>query len=552
MPVLARTSRGLALAALVLGGCSSAASDDVEPRVPTLLVSSPERGTLSDQSTVTVEGEVSDDGAVNLTVNGIAVTPEASGHFSVALDVGAGLALIETHAIDADGNDVVDVRAVLAGAVAPTDGSLAAPIAARADAATLAKVGDAIANTAEQIDFNAAVKALNPVFEDGGCLGAKVDVTSVELSNIDVALAPVAGAFDVEVGIDDVVVKAHVNYKAACIGGSTNVTIRSSRARIGGALGVALSGGKLATSLPSPSVALDGFSFDVGGVPGAVEDLLRSKVRDAVANALKKVIRDRVPGMADGALAGLIAKPRTIELFGHPTQLAVTPTTLAVSPDALFLVVDGTVAVDGGAGGVFVPTPAEPSPALMAGGQGLGLALADDLANQLFAGLWATGAFDLSLSIDQLGPAAILFDDDVRTLEVKMSLPPQVRADGTQLALEVGDLILTGRDDAGADVQQLALSVRTTLVATPTGTSIALALGEPDLHAQVLAESEAVQTPLEREKVEGIINGAWGLIAIKASDALAALPLPSLGGVQLGAPAITGRDGFVVTDVPLQ
>jgi hypothetical protein len=532
----------------VLWGCAESAT----PQVPTLEITSPQRGTFTDQDTVEVTGRVSDDGPVLVTVNGTSVTPEADGTFRTTLLVGSGLAFVETHAIDQDGNDVRDVRAVMAGPAELTDGRIAAPIAARADAPALAKIGDAIADTAEQIDFNAAVQAMNPVFQDDGCLGAVVNVTSVSLSNIGAQLTPIDGAIDTRVAIDNVVVRANVRYRVSCITGNTTVTIRATRARIAGALGVRVSGGKLVTSLPSPTVALDGFSFDVSGVPGVIEDLLRTRVRDAVANALRNVIRDRVPGIAEDALAGLIARPGSFSLLGHTTNIGVVPSTLELTPAGLYVAVDSTVVVSGGEGGLFVVTPAEASSALMAGGEGLGVALADDLPNQLFAGLWAAGAFDMSLTIDQIGPAATLFDDDVVALDVRMMLPPAISATG-DLTLGIGDLVLTGRDSAGAEVQSLALSARTTLVAEPTSSgTISLALGTPDLRAQVLAESEAVQQPLQADRVEGIVGGAWGLIGQLANDALGNLPMPQVGGVQLGTPAVTGRDGFVLTAIPLR
>jgi hypothetical protein len=87
--------------------------------------------------------------------------------------------------------------------------------------------------------------------------------------------------------------------------------VRSSKAHIDGDLGLAVSAGKLTTSLAGAAVRLDGFSIDVGGVPGAIESLLKGEARKAAENALTKAVRDNVPPMANQALANLTAKPST-------------------------------------------------------------------------------------------------------------------------------------------------------------------------------------------------------------------------------------------------
>lgn len=542
------------LIALALGlvGCSAAEQGDGDNPPPTLEITSPARGTMSDAGSIRVTGVVTDDGPVQVTVNGQAVSPAADGSFEATVALTEGIALVETHAIDTAGNDVRDVRAVLVGALAPSDGTLAAPIAARAGTSAIGAVATALGTAANAIDFNAVVKAMNPVFSDTGCLGAVVNVTNVSLGNIGVGLTPGAGKLGTAVTINNVVVTANANFRVACVGGSTTVTLRATRARINGDLGVRVAAGKLATSLPSPTIALDGFSFDIGGVPGALESLFRNQVRNAVENALANAIRDRVPPLADQALAGLLAKPFALDVLGRPTRLTVAPAAVDLSAAGLFVAVDTKVLVEGGEGGTFVTAPASASPGMMDSGN-LGVALADDLVNQLFAGLWAAGALDMQLGIDAVGPLAVILDDDVATLDIKLALPPTVSTSTGDLALAVGDLLVIGRDSSGTEVQSVALSLRTSLSAAPTsGNTIALAVGTPTIKAQVLVQTEVVDFPLTDDKVEGLVTGVWGAIGGLADEALANLPLPSLAGVQLGAPTIAGRDHFVLADVPLQ
>lgn len=540
----------LTIAALVVCGFVGCSAETTEDTAPVLEITSPARGTQIEGDSVTVTGIVRDNGPVRVTVDGVEVTPAADGSFSTTISVAAGLALIETHAIDAGGQDTRDVRSVMSGTLAPTDGSLSAPVAARAGTAAISAVGELMASTAEAIDFTAAVTAMNPVYNNTGCLGAVVNVTSVGLSNIDVSLVPGANIMATEVVIENVVVKAHAKYKAACIGGSSNITIRATKARIKGDLGVAVSAGKLATSLPTASVTLEGFGLDASGVPGVVEDLIRGQVRKAIENALTQVIRDRAPGMANTALASLLARPVTASILGNETSISVVPSEITLSATGLYVAVDTKVKVAGGEGGMFVSTPAAVSSSLMPT-SGLGVAVAADVVNQLFSGLWAAGSFEQSVSIDTVAILGSLLDADARTLDISTALPPMVTSDASTLELAVGDLIVTVRDEAGVEIQSLALSLRTTIAVEPTPDRVTLALGTPTIYAQVLSQRADLDRPLTDEQVEGIVGGAWGVLRGQADDALATLPMPTLGGVTFGTPAVAGVNGFVVADIPM-
>ncbi|MCX5742975.1 MAG: hypothetical protein NT062_10815 [Proteobacteria bacterium] len=542
------------LAALLFATTFTACSDaptgagDAEP---TLEITSPDRGTTSDGTQVTVTGHVADDSpGVKLTINGQAVVPAADGSFSALVDVTPGMSLIETHAIDSTGHDVRDIRAVLAGTLSPSDGSVSSQIAARAGADTLTAVGNVIAGQASTIDFDAIAKQQNPVYNNGGCLGAKVDITSVSLGAITAALAPITDRLSTDVEIANIVVKAHADYKVACIGGGATITVKSTKARIHGELGVAVNSMNVRTSLPTATVALDGFSLDVGGIPSAVENLFKAQIRTAVENALVDAIKSKVPGFADSALAGLVAKPLSTNLLGHDLAFGITPAQVDLSPDGLFIALDTKVTVAGGEGGMFVATSADATPALMAGSTDLGVALANDAINQLFAGLWATGAMDQELDISTVGPLAALLDDDTKTLSVHFSLPPSVTTDGEALGLAIGDLIITGKDAAGADVQKMAITLTTALSAAPTQAGkLALTTGTPVVKAQMLFQSEVVDRPLTGQQIEGIVSGAWGLVGSMADSALAKVPMPQISGVSFGAPRIVSRNSFVVADI---
>jgi len=541
--------RGIAI--LVLSttvGCGGAAGD--EP--PTLDVVTPERGTTADTHDITVTGHVVDDASgVRVTVNGSDAEVASDGSFTATLAVDDGITLIETHAIDTSGNDVRDVRAVLAGNLAPSDGTLGAPIAARVGTAGFAKVGAALAGVAQGLDWNALALGMNPVYNSSGCNSAKIDIQELTVGTIAIGLTPNDGAIGTAVTIDDVYVKMHVSFKAVCIGGSTTVQIRSSRAHVNGDLALAASAGKLTASLPSSSVQLDGFSLDVSGIPGAIESLVKGEARKAAEKALDNVVKAQVPPRASEALGGLLAQPLQTAILDHQTTFTITPDAVAIDGDGMLASVDTKVLVSGGEGGMFVSSPSSLSSSAWASND-LGVAIADDVVNQLLSGLWASGAVAPSLSLD--GPAGILgavLDPDARSIALDLKLPPVVKANGGVLELAIGDAILHVQDASGVEIQQFALSLTTSLAAMPTSSGgLSVTVGDPTIKAQVLMEREAGST--SGDQLEGIVGGAWGLVGGLIGDALGNLPLPSVAGISLGAPSLVGQDGFLVVDVPIQ
>jgi hypothetical protein len=539
--------RTFAASLLVLIACSSA--EDAEGLPPTLEVLTPARGTFADADTVTVTGRVTDDQpGVKVTVAGMPVTTAADGTFTANVPVSSGIELIETHAIDSAGNDVRDVRAVLAGALGPTDGTKSGQIGARAGVTALKAIGGAVGTAVKGIDLKAVAMSANPIYNDDGCLGAVVNITDLTRGTIGVALTPKTGVLSTDVTIDNLVVKGTAKWRVACLGATATITMRATRAKIHGDLGARISTGKLVTSLPSSAVTFEGFSFDVGGVPSELEGLVKGKVSDFIAGKLNEQIRAKVPPIANTQLAGLVAKPLTADILGKPTTITVTPSTVAITPSELFLSLTTKVKVTGGEGGTYLATPVALSAANMTAGQGLGVAIDDDIVNQLLAGMWAADALEPNIDVTTIPALPALLDDNAKMMSISMALPPTVTTDTAELKLSIGDMIITLKDAAGAEVQKMALSVTTDLSAEPSQAGkIILTIGAPTVYATVIAQSET--RPLTNEQVEGIVTGVWGLLGVQVDDALGNIPMPTIAGVSLGAPTVEAGDGFLLADM---
>ena len=552
---IAFTMRAVATAILLAGvtACASSSSQPGNDAPPVLQVTSPARGATVDGATLTVTGTATGGAGLTVTVDNTEVPLAKDGSFTATVPATAGISIIETHAKDAAGHDVRDVRAVLAGTLAPTDGTQAATIAAHASPAVLTAIGNAVAADAQAVDYTSVAQQLNPVYNNGGCLGAVVNITSVSVGNIDVQLTPQSGALATAVTIHDVTVKAHVDFKVACIGGSDTLTVSSSAAHVGGDLGVMVSGGKLVTSLPSASVSLDDFNLSVGGIPSAVVNLFEGTVKSKVQTALQNAILNNVPPIANDKLAGLLAKPFDAKLLGVDTQLTVTPTTATIAPTGMLVAVDSKVAVTGGDGGVFLERPALDPSMLVDATQNLGVAIANDVVNQLLGGLWAAGGFDQTVPMSSLGPLSGLLDPDATQLSVSLSLPPTAETDGSgKLQLAIGDAIIKVQDASGNDLQSIALSVQTSIAAGPAQNgALSLTLGTPTVYAQVLGQADDGSRPLTDMQVEALVSGAWNLVGQQAGNALGKLPMPSIAGVQLGVPTVDAASNFVVADIPV-
>lgn len=531
---------------LAAGACTRPRTDRHEPlpvdTAPTLTMISPDRGTFVEGATVAVLGRVRDDGPVRVTVNGADAAIAADGSFRATLVAPPGLAIIETHAIDDTGHDVRDVRSVLAGSSASSDGSSRAPIGVRLGRGGLRALGKALGASAAAIDFTATAQALNPVYDRGGCLGARADIAKMSVGKIEVALTPRPGAIEIDVVVADVVVALDVHYKVACIGGTTKMTVRTS-ARVRGDLRAALADRRIQTSLPAAIVVLDDFRVDIGAIPRPIEDLVRGTIRAGVETTVKKAIESKVPQLADAKLAELLAAPPTPSLLGHDLKIDVVPRRLELSATGVFVAADTALVISGGEGGRYVSTPAA-----LAGGateQDLGVWIAADTINQLLGGLWAARAFERTVPITAVGPLAMLLDDKVRTIEVAMSLPPTVST-AAVLELAIGDLIVTTRDADGGEVQRFAVSLRSG-VAVRRG-ELALTTTEPAVYAQQLGQAAPIARPLDSTAVEGIVRGAWSLVVGSLDDALARVPIPGSGDA-LEIRALTARDGWIVLDV---
>jgi hypothetical protein len=535
------------LAPIALFTACTSSGDEVPP---TLEVTSPERGTLSDSSIVMVTGTASDDvGVRRVTVNGVAVPIDVDGRFSAEVDLRPGVEVIETIVEDDAGNRARDVRAVLSGDLAPTTSRVDDAIGARIGAGAFRTIADTAARIVEGMDLGALARPMNPVVSRGGsCLGVDVDVLDVRVRDVDLGLTPGSGALRAGVQVDDLYVSLRARYRVACLAGTKDFTVTATRIGLDGRLGLRIAGTELESSLSNVLVTIHGLDLDTTGIPGSIVDLLEGPLEAAMPGILESVITDAVPPLVDGALADLTGTSYTVPALSHTIAVQVAPSAVTIDAGGVFVALDTTLRVVGGEGGMFLSTPATLTSGVIGGGDGLALAVADDAINELFGGLWAAGALDQELHLERGDPLGLLLGDETRSIALSMSLPPTVSMDESgDLRIVIGDLMLRCADDAGGEMATIALSVSTTLgAATTSDQQVTLRMGRPMVWAQVVSQSDRLPRPLDGEQIEAVVRSLYDLVETIANKALAAVPLPSIAGVALVDPGIESRDGYLI------
>ena len=538
--------RSLLAVPLALAACHP--GDEVDP---TLVVTSPERGTMAGTEAVTVAGEVGDDaGAVRVTVNGLAAEVAADGSFALTFAVAPGIEVIETIAEDEAGNQARDVRAVLAGPLAPTADTVADAFATRIGPDAFTVMAGVAATTIEHLDLAALLGGDGPLLDVGGsCVGAEVTLLDVAMADVAMAMAPVDGAIDASVIVTDLEIKLRADYRVSCNAPHVApITIRASRVSLDAALGLAIAEGDLASSIAGLDLGLEGLDLESEGLPGEIFDLLEGAVEELAPQIMEAMMVETMPEVIDGLLADMTAAGWKIPVLGRDVDIEVAPRAVELTAAGALIALDAGLHVEGDAGGRFLSTPEPAAVALAGDTRGLAVAISDDVVNQAFAGMWAAGALDLDLPIERGDPLGLLIGADTRRLVVRWSLPPTATvADGGALRLAVGDLMIRCEDEAGAEMTTIAVSFATTVGAeVGSGGVVSLALGEPEVLAHVVAQSDRLERPITGENIEVLVHALFDVLAPEANQALAALPIPSVAGVEMVEPAVVARDGFVV------
>jgi hypothetical protein len=522
-------------------GCTQTETPD-RPEPPSLQVLSPERGTMTPGlATVEVRGTVTpspDSGAkiTRVDVNGMAARVDQLGNWSANITLQSGANIIKTVATDAEGGTADDVRGLVTGDLRPLDMTIENAIAAGLSAAAFDKLGDTAASLVASSDLGAFVAPYNPVIAKGldngeeDCLYGKVSVRpGLDINNAYLALVPNSNGLAIDAELVGVNIPLHARYAAACLDGDTDIAITAQRARIRGNLAITVVNGRFDVKLENPTVTFTGFMVHASGVPGTVLDLL--DLDQEIANTLGWAVERFMAPLVNQALTGVQVGPQNLNILGQQLRVAVAPAGVAFDAAGAEVVLDGSLTVQG-ASTKFVYTENQDPPGR--GSAGVALAVSDDSINQLMAGFWGSGGFDMQLEKD-LG----MFD----SLRLDALLPPVVSTDADgAMKLVMADLLLELRKD-GVMLARTALTVEMKLKVEPAASNYAarITIETPVLKADILENVQGIPD----SELEALLPGAIAAEINTFAPLLGAVPLPTVQGVIVTDLHMGGSNGYV-------
>lgn len=534
------------LAAACALGCDGGPGAAKEP--PILTVTSPKRGLLQDHAgsivvTGTVEPNATGEAIQGVKVNGVDATLAADGAFSATISVDEGATLIETVARDRAGTTATDTRAVQAGTLKPVGTSIPSAVTASLSAASFAKISTAAGPLVKGMNLGAMIAPLQPMVNAGtNCNGAKAFIDDVKFGDIKIAMSPLQGGLSFRAEIDQLDVPAHTTYALVCVDGRTNLRVTATKIVVAGTLSVSPNGmAGFTTKLNNPQVTVTGFHLDASGLVGTVLDWLSldTAIQTIIAKAAE-VAMNPLMNQALGALSG----PQQLDVLGKKVTVQVAPSAVVFTPAGAILSMTTRFLLAGSESSPgFIYTP-NGAPTLDPA-HGFQLGIADDLANELLAEAHALHLLDLSMPT----PGGT-FD----TTQVQMTLPPMISADATdgQLRLILGDMTAT-YTNAGQPVARAAINARLDLKVAPliNGTSVALQLGTPEIHVNVLDDLPNA-SGLSADTLSRATAASLEAQIAQISKLLVAIPVPSLAGVQINNLSIDSDSGYVMVAGQLQ
>lgn len=526
----------------------------VDPNAPVVHITSPERGAIAGNvGSVIVTGTATDDiGVTELTVNGVTATLAADHTFTATVPVTPGTNLLHAIAKDASNNEGKETRSVVAGPMAKLDAHVKNAITASMSAQTFDAIGRGAAGYIQTADLESLISASNPVYSAGApngpdCLYGQASITSISVGGTDISLVPQDGGLYLDAELDTVLIGMHLDYAAACLDGSRDITVGAAHISVSGVMAVGVDDkGAFDIHLDNPVVSLTGFDLELGGIPGAVVNLLH--LDTAMGPIIGWATGKFVTPMLNKSLAGL-GSTKTITALGSTVDISVTPSSIVFSDAGAIIELDTSMRARGDSGGPGFVNVANTTPA-MDMTQGFQVDVAANAANELLASLWAAKGLDttLDLKTGPYGDVGVLYD----AVTISALAPPYVDATGDGLRLVVGDL-MGSFTLAGTAVTKIAINaeVDVKVTADPTG-ALHLDVGNPTVYVDILDEGVTGANALSSAQFEALTSFALSRVVALGSGSVGAIPLPAIGGVTMSNVAIGEQTGYLVVHGDVQ
>ena len=530
---------------------------------PEIDIWNPPRGAWSTDYNGTVSGLLLEEwsGIGAATLNGNPITVDPNGEFSETVTYEFGINLLETLAVDGDGNSSSDRRSVLVGDFVPNDSVVGDGIAARLNQGSL----DTLETLGEDLVASQDIAGMipDPVFYDIDeyCVNIwpfgevcytlyelELRVFNPSLGVMDLEIDPQgSGAIYTSFTVHDVWVDWTASGVLSEFPYSANGSVSADSITISMNVWPSVNNGTISASVTDVSVSSAGFVFDFdswiydvavwfgldinGMVQGYVEDAIQSAVQDEVPGLLEDVLQDLEIGAE-------------FEVMANTYHFLATPGAIAVDDDGITLSLD--TALDPAQwvlpqmgmgslyGGYNLPTyGATP---------GMVVSLSDDFLNQAMTAFWGGGLLEQEFPLGDLGIDPEDFDilpDNMADPRFVISglLPPVVLpgTNGHLTDLQIGDLEISLYGDDPTDPANLALQLYMGMEAglelsvTPNAT---LSASIVDADSWVDATYPPMPNNLETE-FEDLLDLMLPSLTPLITDAIGEIPIPEISGFTL-------------------
>lgn len=552
----------LAILSVLVGSSLVACSDEaydpdapaIDPNAPRVKITSPARGTFAgDLDKITVQGTAFDDqGVTSVTVNGVDAVLSPDGTFRAEVPVSAGTFLLHAIGKDAQGNTGKETRAVVVGPMEPIAQAVPQSVSAALTAQAFDAIGRGLTGYMTGPDLMQTVQPMNPVFNVGApdgpdCLYASGSITSISMaSSSKITLSPQRGGVYLDAILDRPAVNMALSYAAACVDGGRPITIGATKIRISGLLKLGVNGDKFAVYLDNQNVQVTGFNVELGGIPGAVVNILH--LDTAIGPILGFVAERFAVPYLNTALNGL-NETKTVSVLGTMVDIKLKPARISSDVPGVIVELDTELRAHGdesSPGFVYV-TNQVPTMDLT---RAFELAVADDAANQLLGSFWAAKGMDVGLDLanGSYGEVGTLFD----RVEMSAKVPPFIDASGPELKLTVGDLLGTFKNGPAITTQVAINAEMKVKVVSGAGGALRLDVGSPEVFIDILDENVDGANQLSNAQFEAVSSFSLGRIIALGSGAVGAVPLPSFGGVSVSDVDVGPSEGYVILGGEIQ
>jgi hypothetical protein len=530
----------------VFAACTNQPGQLKDP--PVLKVTSPQRSLVqSAAGMVMVAGTVAPnaqgDAIQTVTVNNVAAVVNTDGTFSANVQVQQGATLLKTIATDAHGGVATDTRSVEAGMLRAPGSMVDNAITAAISTQAFAKISDAAVTLIKAEDFGKLLAPMQPMFSKGGsCLGAKVYVNTLTMTDAHISLVPVAGGLSFSAEIDGLDVQGHMKYDVACLGGDDTFEVTADAVVVSGTLNVAMNGMQgFTTTLANPNVNITNLNITASGLPGAILSFvdMNSVISFVVSKGAEMFMGPMMNKML-GALAG----PQKLMLLGKTIDVQVAPSDISFDPNGGLVVLNTSLLIEGSetSAGYIYTDHGMPT---MDPGMGMQLGIADNVANEALQQIAALGM--LNLSMPTMGST---FDQTQMTI----TSAPMISGDPAdgKMKLILPDMTTTFLSH-GTPIGMASLNVALEVKATPTanGYNVALQLGTPDINVDTL-DTIPNETHLTNADLATAVKLCLDSQIASVSALLGSIPVPSIAGLQLHDLSVGSDSGYVMVKGTLQ